>query len=264
VTKGGLSYHITALAAALFLATAFPFICTGDPGTHQGAETTPKGSAGDPYQNPHLSQMREEAESIYREVITDRKDEIQGYKDQVKYDPPDVSMVNSPVISHDDPQRDRRLLPHEKIYIFISSSLPRETLSNYARAAHRLADPNVVLVLRGCIGGCTRIKPTIQFVHDIIAPPNDEELPSSFEIDPNLFRYYGIEKVPAILFAAHVSTELPGQSEGREENLTAEPDAYLLYGDVSLDYALEAINREAENPRLKSLMTKLRSGWYAR
>ena len=56
---------------------------------------------------------------------------------------------------------------NERIYIFISSSMPRETLGNYVRDVAKLNDPNVRLIMRGLVGGVTRIKPTIRFVSDI-------------------------------------------------------------------------------------------------
>ena len=57
---------------------------------------------------------------------------------------------------------------NERIYIFISSSMPRETLRNYVRDVARLKDPNVRLIMRGLVGGVKYIKPTMRFVSGIL------------------------------------------------------------------------------------------------
>ena len=45
---------------------------------------------------------------------------------------------------------------NERIYLFISSSVPIGTLRNYARDLDRLGDPNVFMVLQGFVGGMKR------------------------------------------------------------------------------------------------------------
>ena len=52
----------------------------------------------------------------------------------------------------------------ERVYIFISSSMPKQTLRNYVRDVAKLSDPNVKLVMRGLVGGMKYIKPTLRFV----------------------------------------------------------------------------------------------------
>jgi hypothetical protein len=48
----------------------------------------------------------------------------------------------------------------ERIYLFISSSLPLQTVRNYAASVARLGDPNIIMVMRGFIEGMTKIQPT--------------------------------------------------------------------------------------------------------
>ena len=117
---------------------------------------------------------------------------------------------------------------NERIYIFISSSIPRETLRNYVRDVARLKDPNVKLVMRGLIGGVKYIKPTMRFVSGILLkdPACDpeksrcERYAAGVNVDPLLFRRYGIEEVPAIVYARNVTVLDAEMSEGMERNMT--------------------------------------------
>lgn len=92
-----------------------------------------------------------------------------------------------------------------KYYLFISSSIPKETLYNYALSIYdyNSKNPNdkVVMVIRGCINGCTKIKPTIDFIKDVITVNGkykDGLNGVEVWIDPTLFRYFKINKVPCL------------------------------------------------------------------
>ena len=50
---------------------------------------------------------------------------------------------------------------NERIYIFLSSSIPTETLRRYTSAVGALGDRNVRFVMRGFIGGAKYMKPTL-------------------------------------------------------------------------------------------------------
>lgn len=140
----------------------------------------------------------------------------------------------------------------DRIYLFVSSSVPLTTLRNYVADMARLNDSRFVMVLRGFVGGAKRIGPTSSFIADVLkADPHCElgpdgecamrELP--FIVDPTLFRQAGIEKVPAIAFSPD------GNVNGR---------SLIVYGDASLGYSLELLARETGNKNLRQLAERLK------
>jgi len=153
----------------------------------------------------------------------------------------------------------------ERIYIFVSSSVPKDTLRNYARDIDRLGQPRMSIVMRGFVGGMTKVRPTLEFLRGVLfknencASDECEAYQAPIIIDPLLFRRYGIEAVPAIVYAKGVrimdSTVSEGLGEGAETG-----DYYILYGDAALEGALELINSEARSRSLDCLVWKIRRG----
>ena len=134
-----------------------------------------------------------------------------------------------------------------RIYIFISSSIPEVTLRNYIKDASQL-DKNVYFVMRGAIGGISKLMPTATWVNNIIKKnPFCEEVCEVYGvkvlIDPFLFRKYKISKVPAVVFALGVENP-EGLSEGLETVKVA--DYWVSYGDVSLNYHLKLIEQHSK------------------
>ena len=135
-----------------------------------------------------------------------------------------------------------------KIYILVSSSVPVHALRNYARDLDVIREPGISMVMRGFIKGMKKAGPTLRFVNRILMKDPDckgrqcEAFHASVDIDPRLFREYGVEMVPAVVYE------------------TRGGDSYLLYGDSSLDGALEMINREARSTAVECLIMRLRRG----
>ena len=158
-------------------------------------------------------------------------------------------------------ERKGKLIESERVYIFVSSSMPLQTIRNYASSVARLGDPRIVMVMRGFIGGMIKIQPTIRFVADVLkkdalCSPAENEcamLPANLVVDPLLYRRYAIEMVPAVVFAKGVKAENPGLSEGDIKN-TDVTDSYTVYGDASLEYILQVIGRESGTSSLKELL----------
>lgn len=158
----------------------------------------------------------------------------------------------------------------ERIYVFISSSVPVSTLRNYAGDIHILGDPNISMVMRGFVDGMKYIAPTAAFIKSIISDDPDyistkeNEYPAfntSIVIDPLLFRRYEITAVPAVLYARGMKIMDSQGSEGKEENAEFS-EAYLLYGDVSLGYALEQIFKKSDSKKIDKIIKKLRGDFY--
>lgn len=161
------------------------------------------------------------------------------------------------------------LPPNERIYIFISSSMPMETLRNYVRDVAKLKDPNVRLVMRGLVGGVTHITPTMRFISDITRKDTAcdpeksrcQRYAAGVNVDPLLFRKYGIDRVPAIVYGRNLSVLDPGLSEGLERNL-ASGESYTIQGDVALSYALERFRSETGGQALSAMIRLLDAGFY--
>ena len=153
-----------------------------------------------------------------------------------------------------------KLIRDERLYLFISSSLPLQTTRNYATSAARLGDPGIVLVMRGFIDGMTKIQPTVSFIGSVLQRDPScnplegecEMLPVNLVVDPLLFRRYGIDRVPAVVYARGVKAEDSGLSEGDIKNAGI-AESHTIYGDASLEYLIEQIWRETGSRALKEL-----------
>ena len=164
----------------------------------------------------------------------------------------------------------RGILPeNERIYLFVSSSVPISTLRNYARDLDRLGDPNVFMVLQGFVGGMKRVKPTMDFVRKIITEDADCDIQKNkcsvykvnVKIDPLLFRKYGITRVPAAVYVPDVRITDVTLSEGMEANAKT-GDHYVLRGDASLAYMLETLRRPSGRRSIDLLIEALKGGIY--
>lgn len=146
----------------------------------------------------------------------------------------------------------------EQLYLFVSSSVPLTTLRNYAATIDRVHTGQVIMVLRGFVGGMKKIKPTMEFIAEILKkdPTCDftktkcDSYQVNIQVDPQLFQRFGIEEVPALAYLKI--------SESDAEEKQAEP--IIISGDAGLDYLLERINREAKSADLNTLIAALRGG----
>lgn len=88
-----------------------------------------------------------------------------------------------------------------RIYVFMSSSVPKEVWYEYVRQAVKLK-VDAVFLLRGCINGCKYIKPTLAFIQDVLTLGGKEKdgLPVEVWIDPVKFREYGVSVVPCFAY----------------------------------------------------------------
>ena len=165
---------------------------------------------------------------------------------------------------------DSFLLEDERLYIFISSSVPVSTLRTYVSVIDQLKDPRVFLVMRGLVDGIGSMTPTIKFFGKLLAKDINcdvlaqkcESYTAQISIDPHLFPKYGIENVPAVAYVKGVNLVDAGRSEGEAENLNGTQNAYIVYGDVSVERGLEIISRETKNKRVNKLLEKVRKGVF--
>jgi len=142
------------------------------------------------------------------------------------------------------------LADDERVYIFISSSMPEDTIRAYAKDLEKLGK-HAVLVMRGAIGGLKYIRPTAEWSTRILKKnPYCERECETFKtkiiIDPFLFRKYSINRVPAVVYTRGIQN-IDGSSEGLIKNNSV---FWVSYGDVALGYHLKVIAEKSQNNNL--------------
>ncbi|MEM1912105.1 MAG: TrbC family F-type conjugative pilus assembly protein [Thermofilaceae archaeon] len=124
-------------------------------------------------------------------------------------------------------------------YLFVSSSMGENLLRSYAKQIEAMGlTDKVVMVMRGCIGGCRKIKPTLEFISRVLEVREGKEgIRAQFWIDPLLFRMYNIDRVPCLV----IDNREPRVSvDERNFRVVVERvQARKVCGDWSLDYLLE-------------------------
>lgn len=138
--------------------------------------------------------------------------------------------------------------------LFISSSIPLDTLRRYAADLERVRG---VMVLRGAIGGLTHIRPTVEWIAKVIR--RDENCSSEscsmrnveVIIDPFLFDRYQIDSVPALVVDPRF--EIAGHCN--EKHVVS--NVPVVYGDASLHEGLVALNELASFGALNDMIRKL-------
>jgi len=168
------------------------------------------------------------------------------------------------VLKNSDMEALKNLSDGERIYVFISSSMPVETIRNYVKAIDSIDDPRVCMVMKGFIGDITDVKKTLAFIRKLLMkdPTCNDATCKIFKteilIDPMLFRLYDIKTVPSIVYATNVFVTDPEQSEGQLSN----PDGLKISGDVSLEYSLEKMEEKSHSGTLKSILNKMKASFY--
>ena len=135
----------------------------------------------------------------------------------------------------------------EKVYLLFSSSVPDETIQAYIATIANAGAANIILVMRGWVGGMADTKADVTYFSRILQKDPAcqgsgkpcEHYQVEINLLPSLFTKYGITRVPAVVY----------------ENAEI---TYLIQGDTGLDYLLERINREAKSAALTSLIKKIR------
>lgn len=193
-----------------------------------------------------------------------RQTEFEAFKNTMSYDNGKVvfnqTQKTKTPIKYTGPFRD-----DERLYIFVSSSVPKETLVRYAQIIDSFGlGHRVVMVMRGCIGGCEKIKPTLRFINDVITDDGaiKEGLKAQVWIDPLLFRKYGITKAPIVVYAKGINTEKIQLSEGLDQNLKNQPIFYKSEGDWGLEHHIEVLYQKSKSASLQKLLTSMQKNKF--
>ncbi|MGJ0493291.1 TrbC family F-type conjugative pilus assembly protein [Aliarcobacter cryaerophilus] len=151
----------------------------------------------------------------------------------------------------------KSFLKNNRIYIFMSESVPMSIWHTYGKLMHDKKLSNTSMVLRGCIGGnCKNIGPTGEFIVNLRKYDINNEINPNVIIDPLLFRKYNIEKAPCVVFAENVQTKVLSQSEGNDENFNAK-NTYKSCGAWDLVWHLKEIQKNANSLELEQIIKYL-------
>lgn len=148
---------------------------------------------------------------------------------------------------------------NERIYIFISSSIPKAVLDNYkAYIKSKGIGDTTSFVIRGCLpqgggfNGCKDFVPTMQFARDMIIEDNKTGV-TGLLIDPVLFKTYGVTTVPQVVYAKNVNRRVDLGSEGDFSRLESTPQWWKSVGDWSLAYHLKELHNLSKEDKLQQL-----------
>lgn len=128
----------------------------------------------------------------------------------------------------------------KNIIIFVSFSMPDESLKGWLREANII---NAPVIVRGFINNS--FKDTINKI-GILTTDNH----GGVQIDPMLFERFHVDKVPAVIVVKDPDC-MPGMS--------CTLDYAVVYGDVTLSYALKKIGDEEDGFSIiaKNALTQL-------
>ncbi|EOF5934033.1 type-F conjugative transfer system pilin assembly protein TrbC [Salmonella enterica] len=155
----------------------------------------------------------------------------------------------------DEKKEDGPKLAGNQLVMFVSSSMPLVTLRKYA---HDLSKVGGVMVMRGTVGGISKMVDTITLTRNVLnADPSCEGAKckmwgTEMLIDPMLFRIYGINKVPALIYQPDM--QIQSYCDGLEKVNKA---SAVVYGDASVRALLERMNMISTDEKVKRLITTL-------
>ena len=139
--------------------------------------------------NIYEKEAKERAKKLYEYFKTEVSKEIEKMKKE-------IATRNYKVSE----ERIKRMLNAENpVLVFMSSSVPKEIWERYMDFVEKKNIPAVFL-LRGCIGGCKYIRPTIEFLKSLIILGENKYRKVEVAIDPLLFRKYSVKEVPCVVW----------------------------------------------------------------
>jgi type-F conjugative transfer system pilin assembly protein TrbC len=136
-----------------------------------------------------------------------------------------LAKTGKPTTQHDAPPKP----PQADLMIFVSMSMPTQMLEQYAAQAKRF---NAVLVMRGFVGDkLSETRAVLQRLNKSGA---------QWEISPEPFTQFRIDKVPAIVMAT-------AESASVLDDGCAKPETYAsIFGDLPLHDALDKMALRAQ------------------
>lgn len=119
-------------------------------------------------------------------------------------------------------------MTESNVLIFVSFSMPKESLKGWINDADRIHAP---VIIRGLVNNS--FKETTRKMSDLV-----KDNKGGIQLDPTLFKTFDIKQVPAVVVTKSLNCP---------PNQTCIPDFDVIYGDVHLDYALRKIADQNDN-----------------
>lgn len=155
-----------------------------------------------------------------------------------------------------DNEDNKKTLSGHRLYLFVSSSMPKDKMRTYARQLQKY--PNSKMIMRGFIGGSKKMQPTMAYIKSVITKDvacsgiQCKTVKTKFDIDPVLFQRYNISKVPALIYV----DELSGASycsEGNSDIVNA-VGVHKFVGLAPLKYMIQVLAEKTNLPKLEQLL----------
>lgn len=137
---------------------------------------------------------------------------------------------------------------NEKLFIVISSSIPKHILKNYFEMLQNV-NTDVTFVLRGAIGGVKKIKPTLDWMQEVLTKNDNTRYEYNVVIEPRIVDKYKIERLPAVLYVKNYNPSYTEESTNEEH--------YIYYGAVDIDYALGKINGDVKSFGIEKILDRI-------
>mgnify|MGYP001773236303 CR=1 FL=1 len=199
---------------------------------------------------PQVKELSPEEKEKLRKQIESLKARSKEWQERLEYK--DGRVIVKQEGKKEEKKEKTSLSQGEFIYIFMSSSVPISVWKTYAKNIEDfgLTDKSS-LVLRGCIGGCRYIKPTLEFISKVLEIDRDRQgIKAEVWIDPLLFRRFNIQRVPCVVYVRGQELMDNTLSAGLEENIKTKGQYFISCGDWSLKYHLEELCKKSGNQNL--------------
>ena len=154
-----------------------------------------------------------------------------------------------------------QIFTNQYLYIFMSSSVPISIWRTYAKDINKMKQNHIIMVLRGCVGGCQSFLKTNKFVARVL-DNHGKKLIAPIVLDPYLFQYYGVERVPEFVFARKVNPINSSITAGVSVNLKNKPISYSVLGAWGLNYVLARLYKKSKDYKLTELDNVLNRSWF--
>ena len=143
-----------------------------------------------------------------------------------------------------------------RLFLIISSSIPFKTLRRYV---FQIADNDlpIQMVLRGLLPGSDNGKyfmPTIKYITRLIKyKGRTGYYDMHVDIDPLIPEKYNINKVPALIYDVNYNPQT---------FTTIGDKAYVVYGDVDLEYGLKQIENKTDSKYIKEVLNRFKANSF--
>jgi conjugal transfer pilus assembly protein TrbC len=223
INKKSLKSFVSVLSAIFLFAICGPSLANNEDYAAYAKEQQEKAKR---LMAPYQAQVNEIIKNVEKRQA---QPDIQAFKKEMQ----NVAKTQCPMQALVLQEEQKEKHNHVPIIIFVSFSMPKESIKGWITQAQK---PQASVYIRGLVNNS--FKDTKDEVAELVKDQSGGLL-----IDPSLFQKFGIMQVPAVV-------------------VTKNDNFDVIYGDVSLDYALEKISdskQGAEKEELLKIIKQLRT-----